>query len=152
MAAPKIAILTSTTALRKTSSRNGISQQRMNVDIALKLSEDFDIVIVGSSAADEVYEYLGSHLPRQNRQKFRFYARSFFKTQKPSGPGDDGRNSGWQSILLENQVPFEREIEDPESRNPVPFNWRAIDKFIRSSKVTFVTGAEGQLIYTKARN
>lgn len=147
----RIAILTSTTALRKTSSHNGISQQRMNIDIALKLSEEFDLIIVGSSAADEVYEYLASRLPRQSRQKFRFYARSFFKSQKPAGPGDDGRNAGWQNILLENQIPFELQATDPRTREQLNFNWRNIDLFIRSNKVSFVTGAEGQLIYTKAR-
>ncbi len=151
MPAHRVAILTSTTALRKTSSRNGISQQRMNVDAALKLSNDFDVVIVGSTAADEVFEYLGSHLPRTSRQKFRFYARSFFKMQKPLGPGDDGRNGGWQNILKDNQIPFDPEASDPQTQEPVPFNWRNIDQYIRSSKVTFVTGAEGQLIYTKAK-
>jgi hypothetical protein len=151
VASPRIAILTSTTALRKTSSRNGISQQRMNVEAALKLSEEFDVVIVGSTAADEVFEYLGSHLPRQSRQKFRFYSRSYFKTQKPLFPGDDGRNSGWQNILLENQIPFEQEVDDQERRDTVTFNWRAIDKFVRSNRVTFVTGAEGQMIYTRAK-
>ncbi|GAH63756.1 unnamed protein product, partial [marine sediment metagenome] len=74
----KIAILTSTAPLRKTTTRGGITKQRLDMQACFDLAERFDVVIIGSLAHDQVYEYMERHLSREVRPKFRLYGRAFF--------------------------------------------------------------------------
>ncbi|HOI55418.1 MAG TPA: hypothetical protein PLP01_09240, partial [Phycisphaerae bacterium] len=58
-----VAILTSTSPLRKTSSQGGVTKQRLNIDAAIQLADKFDVVIVASTAADEVFDHIARNLP-----------------------------------------------------------------------------------------
>jgi hypothetical protein len=145
-----VAILTSTSPLRKTSSQGGVTKQRLNLDAAIQLADKFDVVIVASTAADEVFDHISRNLPRSARMKYRFYGRSFFAKRR-SDAADDGRSGGWETILAENRVDFEPIITvrgGPRSGEKRKFDWRAMEDFITDPEVTFVTGGEGQLFYT----
>jgi len=148
----KMAILRSTSALRKTSSRSGVTKQRMNIDACVQLADDFDVVIVGSAAPDEVFDHISRNLPRSVRMRFRFYPRSFFAKQRARDESDDGRSGGWETILAENRIEFEpiinRTLPD-RSREQVKFDWRQMEEFVTDENVRFVDGAEGQLLYSK---
>lgn len=147
---PRIAILTSTSPLRKTSARSGVTKQRLNIDICMQLAEKFDVVIVGSVAADEVFDHISRNLPRSARMKFRFYARSFFTSQRSHEEGDDGRDAGWETILAENRIEFEPIITKTlpgKSREQVKFTWRDMADFVTDKDVVFISGSEGQLLY-----
>jgi hypothetical protein len=149
----KIAILSSTSPLRKTSSRFGVTKQRLNTDICIQLAEKFDGVIVGSAAPDEVFDHISRNLPRSNRLKFRFYGRSFFVKHRGRDDEDDGRNAGWESILAENRVEFEpllTRVKSDRSTEQVKFNWRRMQDFVTDPNVVFVSGSEGQLLYSRA--
>jgi hypothetical protein len=149
---PKIAILRSTSPLRKTSTRAGVTKQRFNLDLCINLAETFDTVIVGSAAADEVFEYMAQSLPRTARLKYRFYARSFFTKHCTPEEGDDGRNAGWQAILTENGIAFEpllNRVKPDRSREESHFTWQRMEDFVTAPGVVFVSGSEGQLLYGK---
>lgn len=151
---PNAAILTSTSPLRKTSSQFGVTKQRLNIDICVQLADKFDVVIVGSVAADDVFDHISRNLPRSVRLKFRFYSRSFFASQKTRDDSDDGRNSGWETILAENRIEFEpllTRMKPDRSTEQVKFDWRKMDEFVTDKAVTFVSGSEGQLLYTRPK-
>lgn len=144
---PRIAILTSTSPLRKTSARSGVTKQRLNLDVCVQLADKFDVVIVGSGAPDEVFDHISRNLPRSVRLKFRFYARSHFAAHRPSDENDDVRNSGWESILAENRIEFDPIITRGRSGEQIKFDWRKMPDFVTDKNVSFVSGAEGQLLY-----
>lgn len=144
---PRIAILTSTSPLRKTSARAGVTKQRLNLDVCVQLADKFDVVIVGSAAPDEVFDHISRNLPRSVRMKFRFYARSHFATHRPRDENDDARNSGWESILAENRIEFDPIVTHTRSGEQTKFDWRKMPDFVTDKNVSFVSGAEGQLLY-----
>jgi hypothetical protein len=149
----RIAILTSTSPLRKTASHLGVTKQRFNVGACIELNERFDVIIVGSLAADEVTDYMQEHMPREILSKFRFYSRSFFSRPESEdlvAAAEDPRNAGWQQILSENGVKFDVLLgrRGAESRTRrTKFSWERLSEFIRDSRVTLVSGGEGSLIY-----
>jgi hypothetical protein len=148
---PSIAILTSTSPLRKTSAQGGVTKQRLNIDICVQLADKFDVVIVGSAAPDDVFDHISRNLPRSVRIKFRFYARSFFSTQPKRDATDDGRHAGWEAILAENRVAFEpllTRVRPDRRSEQVKFNWQQMEDFVTDKNVTFVSGSEGQLLYS----
>ena len=151
----QIAILTSTSPLRKTTTRRGVTKQRFNLDACLELADRFDVIIIGSLAADEVYQYVENHLPREIRSKFRLYPRSFFhqfRTENPVEAADDLRDPAWQQILSENGIRFDpmrtRVGKDGRKRQK-KFSWVELHIFIRDERVSLVTGGEGTLLYEK---
>jgi hypothetical protein len=151
----RIAILTSTSPLRKTTTQRGVTQQRFNLEACLELAGQFDTVIVASLAADEVFQFMEAHLPREARAKFHFYARSFFHqfhSDDALNAADDVRDPGWQQILSENDVKFEvllrRRGSDARSRKE-KFHWEQLSRFITDPRVKLVTGGEGTLLYEK---
>jgi hypothetical protein len=152
----QIAILTSTASLRKTTTRHGSTKQRFNLDACLELADRFGVIIIGSLAADEVYQHVENHLPREVRSKFRLYPRSFFHKFRTENPveavADDLRDPAWQQILSENGIRFDslktRVGKDGRKRQK-KFNWEELHIFIRDERVTLVTGGEGSLLYEK---
>jgi hypothetical protein len=151
----RIAILTSTSPLRKTTTQRGTTKQRFNLQACVELAEKFDVILVGSLAADEVFQFMEEHMPQDMGAKFHFYARAFFhqfQTEDVLHAVDDIRDPGWQQILSENGVKFEvlirRHGGDPRARK-VKFSWDKMDQFIKDNRVTFVTGGEGTLLYDK---
>ena len=149
----KIAVLTSSAPLRKTTTHHGTTKQRLNMDAITELAERFDVVIIGSLAADEVYEYIERHLPHEARPRFRLYPRSFFhkfRTEEVLGGTDDLLNVAWTQILSENAIRFEvlrrKAGNNPHNRHE-KFEWHHISDFITDERVTLVTGGEGQLFY-----
>jgi len=151
----RIAILTSTAPLRKTSSRQGVTKQRINLQAAVELATRFDVVIVGSLTADEVYDHFARSLPREVGPKFRLYPRSFFhgfRTREIMRTTDDPRNPGWQQILSENGIQFEvlrSKIGLDHRHTQHKFSWEALGQFVADPRVMLVTGGEGQLFYEK---
>lgn len=148
---PRIAILRSTTPLRKTSAVGGVTKQRMNLDACVQLADKFDGVIVGSVAPDEVFEHISRHLPRNIRMKFRFYGRTFFMQHRGRGEGDDGRNAGWETILAENRIDFEpiiTRVGKNRQREQAKFTWQNMEEFVTDRNAVFVDGAEGQLLFS----
>jgi len=148
---PSIAILTSTAPLRKTSAQGGVTKQRLNIDICVQLADKFDVVIVGSAAPDDVFDHISRNLPRSVRIKFRFYARSFFSAQPKRDADDDGRHAGWEAILAENHIAFEpllTRVRPDRRTEQIKFDWRQMEDFVTDKNVTFVSGSEGQLLYS----
>jgi len=149
----RIAILVSTAPLRKTTTRLGVTKQRLNLEACIELGRKFDLVIVGSLAADEVFRYIEQHLPREIRPRFRLYPRSYFHhfdTNAVRRSTEDPRNAAWQQILSENGVDFEvlrKRVGPDRRRQEHKFQWDAMSSFVTDPRVTLVTGAEGQLLY-----
>ncbi len=151
----RIAILTSTAPLRKTSSRMGVTKQRINLQAAVDLANRFDVIIVGSLTADEVYDHFAQSLPRNIRMKFRLYPRSFFhgfRTSEIMRTTDDPRHPGWQQVLSENGIQFEvlrSRVGSDQRHTQQKFSWEALGQFVTDPRVMLVTGGEGQLFYEK---
>ena len=149
----KIALIVSTAPLRKTTTRHGVTKQRLNMEACLELGKRFDTVIIGSLSADEVFKYIEDHLPSDVRPKFRLYARSFFHrfhTDEVMRATDDPRNAGWQQILSENGIEFEvlrSRIGRDQRHQQTRFAWDDLTHFVTDERVTLVTGGEGQLLY-----
>lgn len=149
----RIAILTSTAPLRKTTTVRGVTQQRLATEACLELGRRFDLIIVGSLTADEVFKYIEDHLPREIRPKFRLYPRSFFhgfRTDEVLRTTDDPRNPAWEQILSENGIRFDvlrSTIGDDYRHVQQKFRWDRMTDFIMDRRVTLVSGGEGQLLY-----
>ena len=149
-----IALLTSTSPLRKTAARQGVTKQRFNLGACVELAERFDTIIVASIAADEVFQYMEEHLPRAMRAKFRFYPRSFFhqfQNQDVLHASDDARDPGWQQILSENGIKYEMLLHRRPAKGMAAtsekFSWERLAEFITDPRVTLVSGGEGTLLY-----
>ena len=152
----QIAILTSTSPLRKTTTRHGVTKQRFNLDACLELADRFGVILIGSLAADEVYQYIENHLPREVRSKFRLYPRSFFHKFRAENPvevvADDLRDPAWQQILSENGIrfdPLKNRVGKDGRKRQKKFNWQELHVFVRDDRATLVTGGEGTLLYEK---
>jgi len=149
----KIAILVSTAPLRKTTTRQGVTKQRLNMQACVELGEHFDTVIVGSLTADEVFSHIERNLPAEIRPTFRLYPRSFFhrfRTDEVMRTTDDPRDAAWQQILSENGIAFEvlRSRLGRDNRyEKQKFAWDHLGAFVTDPRVTLVTGGEGQLLY-----
>jgi hypothetical protein len=151
----KIAILTSTQPLRKTASRMGVTKQRLNMEACMELAERFDVVIIGSLSADEVFQYIETHLHPDIRPKFRLYPRSFFhsfRTDEVLSTTDDPRDGGWQQILSENGIKFEvlrSRIGADQRHRQERFSWARLGEYITDPRVQLVSGGEGQLLFDR---
>jgi hypothetical protein len=152
-----IGILTSTAPLRKTTTLHGVTKQRLNVEAIRELGMKFDVVIVGSLTADEVFEHIERNIPRELRPKFRLYPRSFFhqfKTDEIMRTTDDPRNPAWEQILQENGIRFEvlrSLIGDDHRHHQQKFAWDTLTDFILDDRVMLVSGSEGTLLYDPPR-
>jgi len=153
----QIGVLVSTSPLRKTSMFGGHSEQRFNMEAVLQLAARFDLVLVGSLTADEVFQYIEEHLPPRIKPKFKLYPRSFFhqfKTDEIMRTTDDPRNPAWERILTENGIHFEvlRSIIGEDNRHhQQKFAWDNMTQFILDDRVTLVAGSEGNLQFEKPR-
>ena len=105
----KFAILPTSKPLRSQVVKHGKAKQVLNGKILGDLAANYDLVIIGSTASDEFYQYLYNYLPLNHRSKFRLYGRSFFTGQPV--PEDentpDQRSAGWMQILTENHINFD---------------------------------------------
>ena len=151
----KIAVLVSTAPLRKTTTRHGVTKQRLNMQACVELGEQFDTVIVGSLTADEVYAHIERHLPPALRPRFRLYPRSYFhrfRTDEVLRTADDPRDHAWQQILSENGIDFEvlrSRLGSDNRYTQQKFTWARLTQFITDPRVVLVTGGEGQLLFDK---
>jgi hypothetical protein len=157
MRAQQIGILVSTAPLRKTATLRGRTEQRFNMEAVLELAGRFDLILVGSLTADEVFQYIEDHLPPRIKPKFRLYPRSFFhqfKTDEVMRTTDDPRNPAWQKILAENGIRFEvlrSLIGEDHRHHQQRFGWDGLTDFILDDRVTLVSGGEGTLLYEKPK-
>jgi hypothetical protein len=155
MSPQQIGVVVSTSPLRKTSTIGGRSEQRFNMEAVLQLAARFDLILVGSLTADEVFQYIEDHLPPRIKPKFKFYPRSFFhefNTDEVMRTTDDARNPAWERILTENGIRYEvlrSIIGDDHRHHQKKFAWDNMTEFVLDDRVTLVTGSEGNLRYEK---
>ena len=146
---PKIAILPTSKPLRLQVVKRGKVKQVLNGKMIGDLAAGYDLVIIGSTASDEFYEYLYKYLPINQRPKFRLYGRSFFTSQPSVDETDqptDQRSMGWMAILKENRINYEsvrKTMGDDLLPRIEPFNWSNMADFIHDERVEVLSG-EGE--------
>lgn len=145
---PRIAILTTSKPLRLQIVKRGKVKQVLNGRMIGDLASNYDLVIIGSTASDEFYEYLNKSLPLNQRPKFRLYGRSFFTNQPQVDENNepaDQRSIGWMSILRENRINFET-IRKTMGEDLLPrmeqFTWQTMAGFISDDRVEVISGEE----------
>ena len=142
----KIAILTTTKPLRRLRSKVGRVYEAVDPRACMALATQFEVIIVGSTASEELYRRIFAFLTVKAREKFRMYSKSFFdEFARPRGilfhrKESDERDAGWQEILKRNKIRFElsRKLFGEDFRYHIEeFNWRNIEHFItdKSAKV-----------------
>jgi len=153
----KIALLASTRPMRITRVKRHRSKEKFNPEAAMELAQQFDLIIIGSTASDAVFEYMSRHMTAGLRHKFRFYNRSYFDSyagRSLLGQSRDERNDGWKAVLRECGIEHEltaRVLGDDFEYHTKPFDWREIGDFITDRRVTLVTGDNGHLYYERPR-
>ncbi len=137
----KIAILPTSKPLRMEVIKRGKRRQTLNGKVIGDLAAKYDMVIIGSTASDQFYEYLFNTLPLHQRAKFRLYGRSFFANQSTEVSDDeiaDQRSRGWAEILTENHIAFET-VRKTMGSDLLPrmerFTWERMEDFIQDSRV-----------------
>ncbi len=140
----KIAILTSTRPLRERSMEIGREVETLSPKKVAALTEEYDLVIIGSRASDDFYDRIRSSLPRRVLDKLRLYSRGFFDRFKRHGelPSEyDDRDEGWKEILQANGIGFvamARIVSRDFRSAEVPFRWKHLDQFLRDDRVTLI--------------
>lgn len=140
----RIAILTTSKPLRTQVVKRGKVKQVLNGKMIGELGSNYDLVIIGSTASDEFYEYLNKILPLNQRSRFRLYGRSFFTAQpqidENNDPADQ-RSVGWMTILKENRINFEpirKTMGDDLLPRIEAFNWVNMAAFILDDRVEVI--------------
>lgn len=140
----RIAILTTSKPLRTQVVKRGKVKQILNGKMLGELGSNYDMVIIGSTASDEFYEYLNKFLPLQQRSRFRLYGRSFFSNQPQVDENQDPidqRSMGWMTILKENRINFEP-VRKTMGEDLLPrienFNWQHMAAFILDDRVEVI--------------
>ena len=140
----KIVVVTSTRPLRDRVMEAGREVETLSVKKLAALTEEYDLVIIGSRASDELFERIRASLPRTLADKLRLYSRGFFDRFKHSGalPSEyDDRDEGWREILTANGINFvtsARLVGDNFRSRDTAFRWTQIDRFIRDDRVTVI--------------
>ncbi len=141
----KIAILPTSKPLRHEIMRKGRAKQVLNGHVIGELAAKYDVVIIGSTASDEFYQYIYDRLPLHQRSKFRMYGRSFFTSQdipEDAEPDLDQRSLGWMQILGENHINYEtvRKTMGPDLLPRMErFTWREMREFIMDDRVVVLS-------------
>lgn len=137
----RIAILPSSKPLRIEVVKKGKRKQALNGKVIGELAAGYDLIICGSTASDQFYEFLFNSLPLNQRAKFRMYGRSFFAnqpTESQEGELQDARSLGWMEILKENHVNFDT-VRKAMGEDLLPrmehFNWENMEDFIIDDRV-----------------
>lgn len=143
-----IAILPTSKPLRVEVIKRGKKKQALNGKVIGALAARFDLVICGSTASDQFYEFLFNSLPLRQRAKFRLYGRSFFAEQPLEDSEQnlrDARSIGWIEILKENHISFElirKAMGDDLLPRMEHFDWEHMEDFIFDDRVTVFNTAE----------
>jgi hypothetical protein len=137
----KFAILPTSKPLRSQVVKHGRPKQVLNGKILGDLAANYDLVIIGSTASDEFYQYLYNALPLNYRSKFKLYGRSFFTSMEaPEEETEttDQRTLGWMRILQENHINFET-VRKTMGTDLMPrmeqFTWERMGDFIIDGRV-----------------
>ena len=121
--------------------KRGKRKQALNGKVIGELAARFDLIICGSTASDQFYEFLFNSLPLNQRARFRLYGRSFFASQPlEENPNDihDPRSLGWMEILRENHIDYEqvrKAMGDDLLPRMESFNWENMEDFIVDGRV-----------------
>lgn len=145
MAINKIAILGSTKPIRKLKSKGGRVYEAIDPKALARLTDHFDLVIIGSTASDELYRRVYAHLTAHGREKFRMYSKSFFK-DFAGGAGilskkKDEKDEGWKEILKTNKIRYEltRRVFGEDFRyHYVDFSYEDLQHFVTDERVSFI--------------
>lgn len=138
----RTAILPSSKPLRIEVVKRGKRKQALNGKVIGELAAKYDLIICGSTASDQFYEFLFNSLPLNQRAKFRMYGRSFFASQPTDareGEIQDARSLGWMEIFNENHVNFEtvrKAMGDDLLPRMEHFSWENMEDFIIDDRVT----------------
>ena len=142
---PKIAILPSTKPLRIKESVDRATRERLNPAACGDLAKNYDMVIIGSTASDELFRQIVESIPKASREHFKLYSRSYFRKSKGAslkGKGQDVRDDAWKEILKENAIEFQesRKVVDENFRTVTrEFTWKDLKEFITDERVEVVT-------------
>ena len=144
----RIAVLPTSKPLRKKVTKRGKTRQTLNGGAIGELASHYDLVIVGSTASDQFYEYLYNSLPLHQRSKFRLYGRSFFADQPDqdeSAQISGQRNVGWAQILQENHIMYEP-VRKTMGEDLLPrmehFDWEHLEDFVTDDRVDVLRSLE----------
>ena len=147
MTIDKIAILRSTKPLRMLKSKRGRIYEAIDPRALAKLTDQFDLIIIGSTASDELYKRIFSQLTAKGKEKFRMYSKSYFTEFGGSGllaKKKDEKNEGWKEIFKVNRIKYEltRRVFGQDFRYHFEdFDWKEISHFVTDERVTFVDNA-----------
>jgi len=145
MAEKRIAILRSTKPLRRIKSKGGRTYEAIDPIALARLTDGFDLVIIGSTASEELYRRFYAYLTAHGKEKFRMYSKSFF-SQFAGGTGlfgkkRDEKDEGWKEILKTNRIKYEltRRVFGEDFRYHIEdFNWKDMPEFVTDERVTFI--------------
>ncbi len=144
----KIAILPTSKPLRAEVVKRGKRRQTLNGRVIGDLAAHYDVIIIGSTASDQFYEYVYNHLPLQQRSRLRLYGRSFFANQPTEDSSDginDPRTVGCMEILTETHIMFEtlRKTMGPDLLPRMEhFSWENMEEFILDDRVEVLKSAD----------
>ena len=145
MAEEKIAILRSTRPLRRIKSKGGRTYEAIDPAALARLTDHFDLIIIGSTASEDLYRRFYSHLTGQGKEKFRLYSKSFFSQfsggGRVLGKKKDEKDEGWKEILKTNKIKYEltRRVFGQDFRYHIEdFSWKDMPEFVTDERVTFV--------------
>jgi hypothetical protein len=147
MAIDKIAILRSTKPLRMLKSKRGRVYESIDPKALGKLTDHFDLIIIGSTASDELYKRIYSQLTGKGKDKFRMYSKSYFSEFGGAGlfgRKKDEKNEGWKEIFKTNRIKYEltRRVFGQDFRYHFEdFDWKEMEHFVTDERVTFVDNA-----------
>jgi hypothetical protein len=148
MAKGKIAILRSTRPLRRLKSRAGRTYEAIDPKALARLTDRFALIIIGSTASEELYRRFYSYLTAHGKEKFKMYSKSFFENFVGGGglfgKKKDEKDEGWKEILKSNRVKYEltRRVFGSDFRYHIEdFNWREMPEFVTDERVKFIDEA-----------
>lgn len=142
---PGIAILPSTKPLRIKETGGQPAREKLNPAACANLAKNYDRVIIGSTAADELFRQIAESIPPEARENFKLYSRSYFRNFRGrggTGKSEDVRDDVWKEILKENAIEFQesRKVVDENFRTVTRhFSWKELKSYITDERVDVVS-------------
>ena len=142
---PRIAILPSTKPLRIKETGDQAAKEKLNPAACADLAKNYDRVIIGSTASDELFRQIAESIPPEARENFKLYSRSYFRNFRGparTGKSNDVRDDAWKEILKENAIEFQEshKVVDDNFRTVTrQFSWKELKTYITDERVEMVT-------------
>ena len=142
---PRIAILPSTKSLRMKETGDRAAREKLNPAACANLAKNYDRVIIGSTASDELFRQIAESIPTKARENFKLYSRSYFRNFRGparTGKSKDVRDDAWKAILKENAIEFQEshKVVDDNFRTVTRhFSWKELKSYITDDRVDVVS-------------